>query len=121
MVKCLICEREFKDKSGLSGHMRFSHPSALPVDGDKLESRLRAIEKTLKVNQSITMNDIVPVLVDFTADIVELKKVVQALLAVHYLADAKIDIETLPVDVKTALRQALGKYSESTPEYSIKK
>ncbi len=44
MVKCWLCGREFKDKAGLSGHMRFSHPSARPVDGDKLEERLLALE-----------------------------------------------------------------------------
>lgn len=28
MEKCDVCEKTFKDKSGLAGHMRFSHPSA---------------------------------------------------------------------------------------------
>ncbi|MBA7553923.1 hypothetical protein ES705_46527 [subsurface metagenome] len=44
MVKCLLCGREFKNEAGLSGHMRMVHPTAIPVDGGKLETRLVAIE-----------------------------------------------------------------------------
>ncbi|MBA7671500.1 hypothetical protein ES703_79658 [subsurface metagenome] len=48
MVKCSFCGKEFKNDSGLSGHMRFSHPSAIEVDGHKLEARLEAVELALK-------------------------------------------------------------------------
>lgn len=44
MVKCLLCRKEFKNDAGLSGHMRFSHPSAVNVDGHKVEVRLEAME-----------------------------------------------------------------------------
>jgi len=48
MVKCLICEKEFKNGAGLSGHTRFSHPSAVAVDGHKVEQRLDMVEENIK-------------------------------------------------------------------------
>jgi len=41
VVECPICLRQFKDKAGLSGHLRFSHPGAQPVAATSLEA-LRA-------------------------------------------------------------------------------
>ncbi|NVM24081.1 MAG: hypothetical protein HWN68_20170 [Desulfobacterales bacterium] len=34
--------------AGLAGHMRLSHPSARPVDGDQLENRLLALETAIQ-------------------------------------------------------------------------
>ncbi|MBA7552282.1 hypothetical protein ES705_44840 [subsurface metagenome] len=48
MVKCQLCDKEFKNLSGLAGHMRLSHPSARPVDGDQLENRLLALETAIQ-------------------------------------------------------------------------
>ncbi|GAI61749.1 unnamed protein product [marine sediment metagenome] len=47
MIKCQLCDRQFKNGAGLAGHMRLSHPSAQPVEGDKLETRLAAVETAL--------------------------------------------------------------------------
>ncbi len=48
MVKCQMCDKEFKNLAGLAGHMRLSHPSARPVDGDQLENRLLALETAIQ-------------------------------------------------------------------------
>ena len=62
MSKCSICGREFKNDAGLSGHMRFSHPAAISVDGQKLEERLNdfqgaVIEAVTRLGQRIDEAD----------------------------------------------------------------
>ncbi|MBA7545700.1 hypothetical protein ES705_38074 [subsurface metagenome] len=48
MVKCDLCGKEFKDKAGLSGHIRLVHPAVKTVDGHEIENRLSALETTIK-------------------------------------------------------------------------
>ncbi|MBA7537108.1 hypothetical protein ES705_29375 [subsurface metagenome] len=36
MVKCKVCNKEFKNAAGLAGHMKGKHPDASPIDGPKL-------------------------------------------------------------------------------------
>lgn len=38
MEQCAVCGKQFKTRSGLSGHMQFSHPTAGPVAGAALEA-----------------------------------------------------------------------------------
>ena len=47
MVKCDLCGKEFKDKAGLSGHMRLVHPAVKTVDGHEIENRLSALETAI--------------------------------------------------------------------------
>ncbi|MBA7591983.1 hypothetical protein ES708_34154 [subsurface metagenome] len=114
MVKCLLCGREFKNGSGLSGHMQFSHPSASTVDGDEIKARLQAVETSVDFLRAIVdeISRVLQGLVNIGKHNVqvvsELKQVVDALLVVHYLTDLKIAIESLPDNVKTMLKSALS-------------
>ncbi|MBA7589560.1 hypothetical protein ES708_31645 [subsurface metagenome] len=47
MVKCEICQKEFKDKSGLTAHIRFKHPDSVLVPSAELLAFMERIEKRL--------------------------------------------------------------------------
>ena len=47
MIKCGMCSKEFKDKSGLTGHVRMIHPSAVLIDGAEFLASLDGILRHL--------------------------------------------------------------------------
>ncbi len=47
MVKCLLCDKECKDKRGLSGHMQLAHPGATRVDGQEIAERLETLDNSV--------------------------------------------------------------------------
>ncbi len=47
MVKCEICQKEFKDKSGLTGHIRFTHPDSVLVPSAELLALMERIDERL--------------------------------------------------------------------------
>ncbi|MBA7553982.1 hypothetical protein ES705_46592 [subsurface metagenome] len=47
MVKCEICQKEFKDRAGLTGHIRFSHPDSVLVSSAELLKAIKQVEKLL--------------------------------------------------------------------------
>jgi len=60
MVKCLLCGRDFKNDSGLTAHVRMSHPTASIIDGQEIEARMATIEHDIKFLRELiveTVND----------------------------------------------------------------
>ena len=47
MLKCEICEKEFKNKAGLAGHMRNAHPDSVVVPSAELLSAMKRTEEHL--------------------------------------------------------------------------
>ena len=47
MIKCSVCGREFKNKSGLAGHVRFEHPR---VDSEAIVSMFKTVSSIIKTH-----------------------------------------------------------------------
>lgn len=77
MENCPLCQKTFKDKSGLTGHMRFSHPTAGPVAAQELvglQDRISSLENLIggiNVDTVITEKDLL--IRDLRAEVATLK------------------------------------------------